>query len=117
MKKRAFSADVNKAQKRLDGIRSISNPIDLGNGYTDVAYEAQIKVITSMLEQYNTLLSQVDGMATSLDKAEQALGHYSKCVLSQVGAKYGFDSIEYEKAGGTRTSAIQRSTSKMAKSA
>lgn len=115
MRKRKISAAVNKAQIRLDGIRSISVPIELGNGYTDTAYEAEIKKVTTLLDEYNTMVSSLDGLATTLDAADKALGIYSKSILSQVGTKYGFDSIEYEKAGGTRTSTIKRKTKSTSK--
>jgi len=117
MRKRKFSAEVNKAQKRLDGIRSISTPIELGNGYTDTTYAAEIKKVTDLLQTYNTAVSNLDGLSTTLDKAEKALGNYSKAVLSQTGSKYGFDSVEYEQAGGTRRSAIKRASKKTTKAA
>jgi hypothetical protein len=115
MKKREFSAYVNKAQKRLDGIRSISTPCELGNGVTDATYEAEIKKVLTLLEAYNTALSNLDGLSTTLDAAEKKLGIYSTAVLSSVGTKYGFDSVEYEKAGGTRQSAIKRKSKKLRK--
>jgi hypothetical protein len=108
MRKREFSAAVNKAQIRLGGIRSISTPIELGNGYTDTTYEAEIKKVTILLDQYNTAVSSLEGVSAMLNAADKALGKYSKIILSEVGTKYGFDSIEYEKAGGTRTSTIKR---------
>lgn len=117
MRKRKFSSHVNKAQKRLDGIRSISTPIELGNGYSDTAYAAEIKKVTDLLETYNTAVSNLDGMSTVLDKAEKALGNYSKAILSETGSKFGFDSVEYEKAGGTRRSAIKRTSKKTMKTA
>ena len=117
MKKREFSAFVNKAQKRLDGLRSISTPCELGNGITDTTYEAEIKKVTTLLEAYNTALSNLDGLSTTLDAAEKKLGIYSTSVLSSVGTKYGLDSVEYEKAGGTRRSAIKRNAKKTKKAA
>lgn len=117
MRKREFSAYVNKAQKRLDGIRSISTPCELGNGITDTTFEAEIKKVLALLEQYNTALSNLDGLSTTLDAAERKLGTYATTVLSSVADKFGKDSVEYEKAGGTRTSAIKRKTKKIMKAA
>jgi hypothetical protein len=108
MRKRDFSAALNKAKKRLEGIRSISKPIELGNGYSDTTYEAEIEKVEALLASYNTALSNIDGMATSLNQAEKALGVYSTSILNQVSSKFGSDSVEYEQAGGTRTSTIKR---------
>ena len=108
MRKRDFSPALNKAKKRLEGIRSISKPIDLGNGYTDTTYEAEIDKVEALLTAYNTAISSLDGMATSLNQAEKVLGVYSSSILNQVSSKFGPDSVEYEQAGGTRTSSIKR---------
>jgi hypothetical protein len=46
-----------------------------------------------------------------LDRFEKELADFSDTMLKAVGVKYGFDSIEYEKAGGTRKSDKKRSSS------
>lgn len=111
-RKRTVSTEVAKANKRLDGIRSIEPNIDLGNGITDAAYATEIAKVTSLTEKYNTLLSEVDGTLTALEQAEKSLADYSQRILNAVGTKFGYDSIEYEKAGGTRKSEKRRTSRK-----
>lgn len=111
-RKRQVSAEVEKANKRRDGLRSIDENIDLGSGLTDTAYKAEIDEVNKLTEQYNTMLSDLAGLRTKLKKAEKNLAEWSKRMLSGVGSKYGYDSIEYEKAGGTRTSARKRPSRK-----
>jgi hypothetical protein len=53
---------------------------------------------------YNKLLSQVDEASNKLKVAERALADRSRRMLARVATKYGPDSDEYEKAGGTRRS-------------
>lgn len=79
--------------------------------------EAEIKKILLQQEEYNTLISTLEGKATILREALKALGKYSRIVLSEVGSKFGYDSVEYEKAGGTRTSAIKRNRKSTKKTA
>ncbi|HEX2935978.1 MAG TPA: hypothetical protein VHO72_11540 [Bacteroidales bacterium] len=109
-RKRTVSTEVAKANKRLDGIRSIEPNIDLGNGITDAAYATEIAKVTSLTEKYNTLLSEVDGTLTALEQAERELADYSQRILNAVGTKFGYNSIEYEKAGGTRKSEKRRTS-------
>ncbi len=111
-RKRTVSTEVAKANKRLDGIRSIEPNIDLGNGITDAAYASEIGKVTSLTEKYNTLLSQVDGTLTALEQAERDLADFSQRILNAVGTRFGYDSIEYEKAGGTRKSEKRRTSRK-----
>lgn len=107
-KKRKDSPVVEKANKRIDGLKSIGPETDLGNGLTISAYDAEIKKVESLIQRYNTLLSDVDGVLTQIKAAEDDLAEFSKRMLNGVGAKYGFDSIEYEKAGGVRSSDRKR---------
>jgi hypothetical protein len=107
-KKRQQSKIVDKANKRNDGIKSIGPEIDLGNGLTVTAFTAEIAKVESQRQAYNTLLSDVDGALSKLNEAEKALGDFSKRMLNGVGSKYGYDSIEYEKAGGIRKSERKR---------
>lgn len=111
-KKRQVSSVVVKANKRRDGLQSIDKNVDLGSGLTDLAYKAAIDGVIGLTEQYNTMLSQLDGHLTLLKQEEKKLAEMSKRVLSGVGTKYGFDSIEYEKAGGVRKSDHKRRSKK-----
>ncbi len=107
-RKRQQSAEVDKANKRIDGLMSIVPEVELGSDLTLAAYRSKIEEVEKRTKSHNTLLTEVDTSLTLLERAERELADYSERMLSGVGSKYGFDSIEYEKAGGVRKSEIRR---------
>lgn len=113
-KKKAVSKVLDKARTRLGAIRSIDPKLDLGNGNTADAYEAVIDEAEAGLETYNTQLSLVDEKLNDFEKLEKAVADLSKKILSAVGSKYGYDSSEYEKAGGVPSSKRKKPTKKAA---
>jgi hypothetical protein len=58
------------------------------------------------------LLSDADASLTSFESLENELSGITERMLSGVGVKFGYDSIEYEKAGGTRKGDIKQSLCK-----
>ncbi len=102
------SATLNKAQKRLAGLKSIDPKVDLGNGLTVAAYEKEITEFRQKVEAYNTLLSKVDDAANNVQSLEKELSVAAENVLLAVKLKYGKDSSEYEMVGGTRQSERRR---------
>lgn len=107
-RKRQQSPEVGKANKRIDGLVSIEPEVDLGTELTLTAYRAKITLVENLTKSHNTLLAELDTSLTLLEKAEKDLADFSERMLSGVGSKYGFDSIEYEKAGGVRKSDVKR---------
>ena len=107
-RKRSTSPEQDKAENRLSGIKQFETKFDFGNGLTEEAYVASIKIVSDLTKKNNDLLTQVDGVSTALDQAEKDLAALSSRVLSGVASKYTQDSIEYEKAGGVRTSEIKK---------
>jgi hypothetical protein len=114
-RKRKQSAEVDKANKRFDGLMSIVPEVELGPDLTLTLYRGKITEVENRTKSHNTLLTDLDTSLTLLEKSEKELADYSERMLSGVGSKYGFDSIEYEKAGGVRKSEIKRSTRKKKK--
>jgi hypothetical protein len=110
-KKRGESPEVTKTSQRIDKIKTIVNDFDLGNGLTQTAYEQKIAMVVNQTAVYNKQLAGVDSEMIILDRYEKELADFSDTMLKAVGVKYGFDSIEYEKAGGTRKSDKKRSAS------
>jgi hypothetical protein len=55
------------------------------------------------------MLSDVDQFQNRVDTKEDKLSDKSTRFLSAVGGRFGKDSDEYEKAGGTRTSERKKS--------
>jgi hypothetical protein len=80
------SAALDKAQRRLALLKSIENNLDLGYGLTVAAYGQLIDQTRAMLEAHNTLLSEIEE---------------SGRMLSGVATRYGRNSMQYLKAGGS----------------
>ena len=106
------SATLEAARQRLAGLKSITPAPDFGPALSLDGYEQEINAYSAKLDQYNEALSALDGLQNDLDAAEDGLNDKNKRMLSAVGAHYGTDSDEYEKAGGTRTSERKRPTRK-----
>jgi hypothetical protein len=102
------SKTVEAARVRLASVKSIDPNLDLGNGVTAAEYERKINRTGDSLEAYNTTLSLADEQQDVFEANEADLKDYHERVLLGVAAKYGKNSIEYEKAGGTRKSERRR---------
>lgn len=98
-----------EAEKRLAGMKAIDPTLDLGNGLSVADYEAMITGVTDKVDDYNEKLSKLDEKANILDDKAEELAYFNRRILSVIGSVYGFDSNEYEMAGGTRRSEIDRS--------
>jgi uncharacterized phage infection (PIP) family protein YhgE len=98
------SPALEKARKRLAGIESINPNLNLGNGLTANAYRTLINQLEANLKAYNIKLSEADELLNNVLAGDAELAEFSDRMLKAVGAVYGLDSNEYEKAGGTRKS-------------
>ena len=99
---------IELAQKRLAGLESISLTLNLGNGLTVPNYSAAVTSTIAKLDSYNLLLSTADAALNDVKAQEKILRELSERMLEAVGAVYGHDSNEYEKAGGVRKSERKR---------
>lgn len=105
------SPTLQKALRRLAGMRSISPTLDFGNGLNLTDYDSRIQTLQTQLSTYNTLLSTLDEMAGRLSLIEAELRSYSEKMLMSVATRYGKDSLEYIQAGGKqRKNALLRSS-------
>ena len=104
------SIEVEKAKKRLSGLEAISATLDLGNGLTVANYIAKIAAVEVQLDAHNQLISLSDATTNEVDKLNKELALLSERMLEAVGAVFGHDSNEYEKAGGVRKSERKRPT-------
>ena len=86
---------------RCAALKAIDPKLDLGFGLTVEKYEADIQAFRDALNAYNTALSLLDGQRTDLIAREKGLVDSTSRVLA---SRFGRDSQEYQKAGGTRTS-------------
>ncbi|MEP6901958.1 MAG: hypothetical protein ABJA66_09420, partial [Actinomycetota bacterium] len=64
------------------------------------------------LESYNASLAISDGLLNVFNEKERALRSFNKKVLPAGGLKFGTDSNEYGKLGGTRDSNRKKPTRK-----
>lgn len=96
------------ALQRISGLKAIDPELDLGNGITVVSYQQAINTTKASVDDYNILLANADTMQNQLKANERILRDFSERVLAGVAAKYGKDSDEYEKAGGTKKSERKR---------
>lgn len=95
------SPALTKAEQREAGMRSISETLDLGNGLNLQNYSQKIQNLRSHLSLYNTTLAQVDDLTRKIKAIETELNRASEQMLLSIGGRYGKDSSEYGKAGGS----------------
>ena len=111
-KKRTISKVLENAAARAAGLESIDAALDFGNGMTLESYRTAIEAARAKQTAYNTLLAWGDEARTEFNSAEAGIRALSDRMLSAVAAKYGRDSNEYEKAGGTRMSDRKRTATR-----
>lgn len=104
------SATVDKAQRRLANLKSIEENLDLGYGLTIEAYTNAIDAIRIALDSHNTLVSNLDESRKTVTELEKTLSSLSERMLSGVATKYGRDSVQYSKAGGSTRKGGSRTT-------
>ena len=103
-RRKRTSPVIESANTRAASLASISPTLDLGGDMTLVAYQAAVADAESKLDQYNTKLSELDDCLNALVAQEKSVADWSERMLAGVASKFGKDSSEYEKAGGTRKS-------------
>jgi hypothetical protein len=108
------SQALEKANIRLASVKSISATLDFGNGLSIATYTAKINATKAALDDYNTALSLIDEKLNLISGLEKELKDMNEQVLISVAAKYGKNSMEYEKAGGVRKSERKKPTAKSA---
>ncbi|MEH2423540.1 MAG: hypothetical protein V7K48_22290 [Nostoc sp.] len=96
------SSVLERADRRIESLQSISVELDFGQGLTIQAYNMTINDLRSKLAAYNTALSTIDKLTDDVKNAEQAVIAISEKMLLGVASRYGKTSQEYEMAGGMR---------------
>jgi hypothetical protein len=103
-----------QAIQRIAGMKSITRPLEFGNGLSIAEYETRMQALQSQLARYNTRLEELDTMAKEIDLKEQELRRYSEKMLLGVAAQYGKDSLQYMEAGGKQRKSGSRSRNQSA---
>lgn len=106
------SAILQTAERRLSGMKAIDPKLDLGGGCSTNNIDAKAKDVRKKLDEYNTLLAQVDAAANRLERAEKDLNRLSVKVLPGVATRYDKESDQYEMVGGVRPSERKRAKRK-----
>ena len=96
------SSVLERADRRIESLQSISVELDFGEGLTIQAYNLTINDLRSKLGAYNTALSNIDKLTDDVKNAEQVVIAMSEKMLLGVASRYGKTSQEYEMAGGAR---------------
>lgn len=109
-RKRFSPAILKTAEERLAGVKAIDPTLDLGNGLSVTDFEQMVTDFKAALDVYNVKLGGIVDDANALDVAEKALKFFNRRILAAIGSVYGYDSSEYEMAGGTRRSDRKRGT-------
>ncbi|MBS1793290.1 MAG: hypothetical protein JSS81_05520 [Acidobacteria bacterium] len=103
-KRMSIPKDVQSAQQRVNGMKSVDERLDLGNGVTVETFTAAIKGVTDEIAEYNMMLADLDAKANLIDSKIGLMKDFAKRALTGAEYKYGPDSNEYERIGGIRTS-------------
>lgn len=112
--KKLNSRSIQKANGRVAGLVSIDPALDFGNGLTLAAYRTKIQQAEEKQSAYNTTLALADELKNQFDALEKDVDDFSERMLTGVASKFGKDSDEYEKAGGTKKSERRRPVKKPA---
>jgi len=104
------SPNLEKALRRVAGMRWISPTLDFGKELNLTEYDSRIQTLQNELSNYNNLLTTLDETADRISQIEEELSSYSEKMLMSVATNYGRDSLQYIQAGGKpRKSSSRRS--------
>ena len=106
------SPAIEKAKRRCDAVSTIDPKLDFGEGLTVTAYQSKIKAGNDQLNAYNLLVAETDAASAELRVLESEVAALSRRLLKGVASRFGEDSAEYGKAGGTRQSEVKRTARK-----
>lgn len=104
LKKLEMAKRIAKAETRIAGLHSIDEKLDLGNGLSLDNHRSVLQQLRDKIHTYNKLLSDVDALRDECKLLGRHLDDQNFRMIAAVGAKYGRESAEYVKAGGTRPS-------------
>jgi hypothetical protein len=88
---------------RLEGIKAISETLDLGNGVSVTNLKARLEDARIKEATYNQHLSVLEEKHAAFEDAEKQLAELTSRVLAAVAGNFGRDSVEYTQAGGVRS--------------
>jgi hypothetical protein len=98
------SAIIEKAQRHLENLKSVDPHMAFDSDRSIQNLASRIEALGMKLTAYNQMLMMLDSMKIDLDGMEKELSELLEQMMIAVAFKYGKDSQEFEKAGGTRKS-------------
>ncbi|MDZ8084386.1 MAG: hypothetical protein RMY16_02150 [Nostoc sp. DedQUE12b] len=104
------STVLDKATRRIAGMRSISETLEFGDGLSLTEYQRRIQTLQTKLSSYNTMLSTLDEAMGQIQLLEEDLSSYSEKMLMSVRTRYGKNSLQYVQAGGKRRKSNKRAS-------
>ena len=111
-KRKSIPKEVQAAQQRVNGMISVDERLDFGNGISVESMRAAIKTATEAISDYNTLVATLDEKSNLIETGIKRLRDLTTRTLAGAEFKYGTDSNEYEQIGGTRLSDRKRAPRK-----
>lgn len=105
-KKRTTSEAYDKLSYRLEAMKTINPNFDLGNNLTVTELDELANTLRSTLNSYNTTLMDADDQRTTIMELERQAMDVAERLLATTLAKFGRDSVEYRRVGGTKKSQI-----------
>lgn len=102
--KKISNLAITLANQRLAGMKSIDPELDLGNGLTILSYQTAVSETEALVSMYNSHKATLGEIRNQLAEKQKALNDLSERMLIGVGAKFGKNSNQYQKAGGTKKS-------------
>ena len=105
-RRKRSSKVLEKADRRIARLRSITPDLNVGNGLTVDTYNNLITDMRDKLAAYNTVLSTVDKAYNDILTPEQNSGDYSEYMLIGVATKFGKSIDRYDLAGGVEKSGV-----------
>jgi hypothetical protein len=101
---------IEKAEKRLSGLKAVDPTLDFGNGLSVALFESKVSSTRIMLDDYNQKMATLDDMLNTIEKNEKEVKTLSTRFLSAIAGHFGNDSSQYEQAGGKRSSERKKPT-------
>lgn len=93
---------LEKAQRRLNGLRYLNPNMDFGNGLSVENFASITEEVQTKLDDYNATIASLDQRRAEIATLEQTLQNLSERMLGAVASVYGKESDEYEMAGGVK---------------
>ena len=103
------SAVLEKATKRLAGMKSIEPALDFGDGLSLSVLETELQDLQNQLFNYNMMLSTLDEAAGQMQATEKSINDRIERMLMGAAMRYGKSSLQYMQAGGTQRKPAKRS--------